>query len=201
MLSRLRKPPFFIEPCLPSDSASPPCGPDWLHEIKHDGYRLIVRRDSDGVQLLTRRGHDCTERYTLIAVAAAALKVKSCLIDGEAVACDETGAQSFQRMRERKHDRTVALFAFDLIELDGTDLRREPIEVRKATLAGLLRRQTHPGLYFTEHLEGDGPTIFQHACKLGLEGIVSKRKGSRYQSGRSIHWLKSKNPESAAAHR
>ena len=104
-------------------------------------------------------------------------------------------------MRERQHDRTVGLFAFDLIELDGADLRREPIEVRKATLASLLRRHRRPGLHLTEHLQGDGPTIFQHACKLGLEGIVSKRKGSRYQSGRSPHWLKSKNPASATAHR
>jgi len=201
MLSPLSKPTSarFIEPCLPSDSASPPRGPDWLHEIKHDGYRLIVRRDSDDVQLLTRRGQDWSDRYPLITAAARALKVKSCLIDGEAVACDENGLASFQRMRERQHDKTVILYAFDLLELDGEDLRPEPVEVRKATLSGLLRRHGRPGLHFAEHLEGDGPTIFQHACKLGLEGIVSKRKGSRYQSGRSPHWLKSKNPASPAA--
>jgi ATP-dependent DNA ligase len=97
-------------------------------------------------------------------------------------------------LRTWQHDLTVILYAFDLIELDGEDLRREPVEVRKATLSGLLRRHGRPGLHVAEHLEGDGPTIFQHACKLGLEGIVSKRKGSHYQSGRSPHWLKSKNP-------
>jgi bifunctional non-homologous end joining protein LigD len=150
------------------------------------------------VHLLTRRGHDWSDRYPLIAAGAGALKLKSCLIDGEAVVCDETGVASFQRMRERQHDRSVILYAFDLLELDGEDLRREPVEVRKATLSGLLRRHGRPGLHLAEHLEGDGPTIFQHACKLGLEGIVSKRKGSRYQSGRSPHWLKSKNPASLA---
>jgi ATP-dependent DNA ligase len=183
---------------LPSDALRPPAGPDWLHEIKHDGYRLMVQKDGTGVRLLTRRGYDWTERYPLIAAGAVALKVKSCIVDGEAVSCDEVGVASFQRMRERQHDRTVILYAFDLLELDGEDLRREPVEVRKATLEGLLRRHGRPGLRFAEHLEGDGQTIFQHACKLGCEGIVSKRKGSRYQSGRSPHWLKSKNPVSAA---
>ena len=200
MLSRLRSGLLgFVEPCLPSDAPRPPSGPDWLHEIKHDGYRLMVQRDADRVRLSTRRGHDWSDRYPLIAAGAVALKLKSCLIDGEAVACDENGLASFQRMRERQYDKDVILYAFDLLELDGEDLRREPVEVRKATLSGLLRRHGRPGLHFAEHLEGDGPTIFQHACKLGLEGIVSKRKGSRYLSGRSPHWIKSKNPESAAA--
>jgi bifunctional non-homologous end joining protein LigD len=202
MLSRSHTPPpslaGFVEPCLPTEAQKPPSGPEWLHEIKHDGYRLMIRRDGDRVNLLTRNGYDWTDRYPLISAGAITLKLKSCLIDGEAVVCDETGVASFQRMRERQHDRTVILYAFDLLELDGEDLRREPVEVRKATLAGLLRRHGRPGLHFAEHLEGDGPTIFQHACKLGLEGIVSKRKGSRYQSGRSPHWLKSKNPASAA---
>jgi bifunctional non-homologous end joining protein LigD len=202
MLSPLRKPsvPGLIEPCLPTEGRRPPFGPGWLHEIKHDGYRLIVRRDGDHVCLLTRRGHDWTDRYPLIAAAARALKVKSCLIDGEAVACDENGLASFQRLHERQHDKGVILYAFDLLELDGEDLRPEPIEVRKATLASLFRRP-HPmgGFRLAEHLEGDGPTIFGHACKLGCEGIVSKRKGSPYQSGQSPHWLTSTNPASAAA--
>jgi bifunctional non-homologous end joining protein LigD len=189
----------FIEPCLPSAAPRPPTGPDWLHEIKHDGYRLMVRRDGDGMRLLTRRGNDWTDRYPLIAAAAGALKVKSCLIDGEAVACDENGLASFQRLRERQHDKAVILYAFDLLELDGEDLRWEPIEVRKATLASLYRRPRQTGLHLAEHLEGDGSAIFGHACKLGCEGIVSKRKGSHYQSGRSPYWLKSENPESPAA--
>jgi bifunctional non-homologous end joining protein LigD len=200
MLSRLHTAPLgFIKPCLPSDAPRPPTGPDWLHEIKHDGYRMMVRRDGNGVRLLTRRGYVWTDRYPLIAAAVGDLKVNSCLIDGEAVACDENGLASFQRMRERQYDKDVILYAFDLLELDGEDLRWEPIEVRKATLASLFRQPRRTGLRLAEHLEGDGPTIFGHACKLGLEGIVSKRKGSRYLSGRSPHWIKSKNPESAAA--
>jgi bifunctional non-homologous end joining protein LigD len=159
-------------------------------------YRPLARLS----RLLTGRGYDWTDRYPLIAAAAGALKVKSCLIDGEAVVCDENGLAPFQRIRERQRDKAVILYAFDLLELDGEDLRREPIEVRKATLASLFRRPRLTGLHLTEHLEGrHGPTIFGHACKLGCEGIVSKQWGSRYQSGRSPHWITSKNRTSAAA--
>jgi bifunctional non-homologous end joining protein LigD len=114
--------------------------------------------------------------------------------------CDDDGVPSFDRIRYRRHDGEVFLYAFDLIELDGDDLRREPLDVRKATLASLLRRAA-PGLRLNEHIEADGPTVFAHACKLGLEGIVSKRKGSPYRSGRSPDWLKMKNPACAAVKR
>jgi bifunctional non-homologous end joining protein LigD len=101
-----------------------------------------------------------------------------CIIDGEAVACGDDGIASFDRIRYRRHDAGVFLYAFDLIELDGDDLRRDPLAVRKATLASLLRRAA-PGLRFNEHLDNeDGPLVFAHACKMGLEGIVSKRKDS-----------------------
>jgi bifunctional non-homologous end joining protein LigD len=102
--------------------------------------------------------------------------------------------------RYRRRDASVILVAFDLIELNGNDLRRDPIERRKAALAKLLSRAA-PRIQFNEHLEEDGALVFEHACKLGLEGIVSKRKGSSYSSGKSPHWLKSKNPESAAVRR
>jgi bifunctional non-homologous end joining protein LigD len=107
---------------------------------------------------------------------------------------------SFERIRFRQHDGAVFLFAFDPIELNGNDLRREPLEVRKATLASLLKRAA-PGLRFNEHIEADGPTVFAHACKMGLEGIVSKRKDSSYRSGRSPDWIKSKNPAAPAVKR
>ena len=103
--------------------------------------------------------------------------------------CDDDGVPS----RFRRHDASVFLYAFDLIELNGDDLRREPFETRKATLASLLKRAA-PGLHLNEHIEGDGPTMFAHACKMGLEGILSKRRDSRYRSGRSPDWIKSKNP-------
>jgi ATP-dependent DNA ligase len=179
----------FIPPCLPSRADRPPSGPGWVHEIKHDGFRMMIRRDVAGVRLLTRNGHDWTDRYPLIAEAAGALRVRSFLIDGEAVACDGDGMPVFDRLRYRRQDARVFLFAFDLLELNGQDLRREPLEVRKATLASLLRGSL-PGLRLNEHLTHDGESVFRHACKMGLEGIVSKRLGSRYRSGRSKDWLK-----------
>jgi bifunctional non-homologous end joining protein LigD len=117
------------------------------------------------------------------------------------VACDDDGLPSFDRLRYRCHDDAVFLYAFDLIELNGDDLRREPLTVRKATLASLLGKAA-PGLRYNEHMErDDGETVFRHACKLGLEGIVSKRKDSPYRSGRSTDWLKMKNPNAAAVTR
>ena len=139
--------PPFIEPCLPSAGEQPPTGPGWVHEIKHDGYRLMVRRDalSVGIRLLTRNGHDWASRFPLILQAVRRLKVRSCLIDGEAVCCNEHGVPSFDKLRYRSNDPEVVLIAFDLLELDGNDLRREPLEVRKQTLASLLRSSL-PGL-------------------------------------------------------
>jgi len=107
---------------------------------------------------------------------------------------------SFDRLRYRRHDAGVFLYAFDLIELNGDDLRRDPLEVRKVTLANVLARAER-GIWFNDHMKGDGPTVFNHACKLGLEGIVSKRKDSPYRTGRSPDWLKSKNPACAAVKR
>src|SRR5262245_52254814 len=144
-------PAGFIEPCLPIKAESPPSGPGWVHEIKHDGFRLMVRRDAAGVRLLTRNGHDWTDRYPLIAAAAGALKVRSCLIDDEAVACGDDGLPAFDRLRYRRQDGAVFLLAFDLLVLDDTDLRREPFETRKATLASVLRR-AGAGLRLNDHL-------------------------------------------------
>jgi bifunctional non-homologous end joining protein LigD len=198
---RLQPPDGFIEPCLPSPADKPPSGPNWVHEIKHDGFRIMVRRDPAGVRLFTRKANDWTARFPLIAEAAAALRVRSCLIDGEAVCCNEKGLAIFQVLRRRQNEASAFLFAFDLLELDGTDMRREPIEVRKATLASILRK-SRPGVRLNEHLEHPaGDVVFQHACKLGAEGIVSKRLGSRYRSGRSPDWLKFKNPAAPAVKR
>ena len=165
-----------------------------MHEIKHDGFRMMVHRDPAGVRLLTRNGHDWTGRFPLIAQAAGALKVRSFLLDGEAVACDGDGLPCFDRLRYRRQDAAVFLFAFDLLELNRQDLRPEPLEVRKLELGKLLRWAAQMGLQFNEHIAEPGDTVFRHACKLGLEGIVSKRLGSRYRSGRSPDWLKFKNP-------
>jgi bifunctional non-homologous end joining protein LigD len=194
-------PPGFIAPCLPTSAPQPPSGEEWLHEIKHDGFRIIARKDGKRVKLYSRPGNDLTERFPLIVEALVRLRSNSCIIDGEAVACGDDGISSFDRIRYRQHDATVFLYAFDLIELDGDDLRRDPLAVRKTTLASLLAR-AGPGLRFNEHMdEQNGPLVFQHACKLGLEGIVSKRRNSRYRSGRSPDRIKSKNPAAPAVKR
>jgi len=128
------------------------------------------------------------------------LKVRSCLIDGEAVACDENGLAVFELLQRKPSGKHIFLYAFDLLEFDGQDLRHEPLETRKATLASLLRG-CGPGLRLVEHLEHGGDVVYRHACKLGCEGIVSKRLGSPYVSGRTRHWLKFKNPAAPAVKR
>jgi bifunctional non-homologous end joining protein LigD len=194
-------PAGFIAPCLPSAAPQAPSGDGWLHEIKHDGFRVIARKTDNRIKLYSRPGNDLTDRFLLIVEALAKLRSRSCIIDGEAVACGDDGISLFNRIRYRRHDATVFLYAFDLIELDGDDLRREPLAVRKATLASLLARGP-PGLRLNEHIdEKDGPLVFAQACKLGLEGIVSKRRDSSYRSGRSPDWIKSKNPASPAVKR
>jgi ATP-dependent DNA ligase len=167
-----------------------------VHEVKHDGYRLMARRRGDRVRLYTRRGYDWTGRYPRIAQALRSLKVTSALIDGEAVWCGPDGVLSFDKLHSRAHDDQVFLYAFDLLELDGVDCRAQPLARRKAWLRKLLARTQ--GMQFSEHLEGDGQQIFEHICKLGLEGIVSKRIDFPYLSGRSKSWLKTRNPESLA---
>jgi bifunctional non-homologous end joining protein LigD len=190
----------FVAPCLPSSADRPPKGAGWIHEIKHDGFRMMVRRGNAGVRLFTRNGYDWTHPYPLIHQAAHALRAQSFLLDGEAVNCNKNGYPDFDVLRHRKNDQTVFLYAFDLIELDGRDLRPEPIETRKAALLKLLRNSDY-GIFLNEHIEDEASTVFQHACKLGFEGIVCKRRGSPYVSGRSSHWLKLKNPNSAAVRR
>ncbi len=161
----------------------------------------MARREPVGIRMLTRRGNDWSGRFPLVVKAVNHLKVRSCPIDGEVVCCDERGLAIFATLRERRNEATAFLYVFDLLELDGNDMRREPIEVRKATLASILRK-TRSGVRLNEHLEHpDGELVFAHACKMGLEGIVSKRLGSRYRSGRSPDWLKFKNPEAPAVKR
>ena len=194
-------PPGFVPPCLPTKAPQPPTGALWLHEIKHDGFRVIARKDGNRVRLYSRPGNDLTNRFPLIVEGLARLRPRSVIIDGEAVCCDDNGVPSFDRLRHRRHDASVFLYAFDVIEVNGDDLRGDALEVRKALLASLLRR-AGSGLRLSEHIEHeDGATVFAHVCKMGLEGIVSKRRDSPYRSGRSPDWLKMKNPACVAMQR
>jgi bifunctional non-homologous end joining protein LigD len=194
------RPGLGIEPCLPSPAKAPPSGPGWLHEIKHDGFRIMARRDSAGVRLITRAGNDFSSRFPFTAMAVSKLPVRSCLIDGEAIVCDESRLAVFDLIRGHGSKASAVLCAFDLLELNGKDLRREPIEERKRLLAKLLKG-SHLSIVLNEYFEEDGAAVYRAACQLGCEGIVSKRLGSTYRSGRSPVWVKVKNPNAPAVKR
>jgi len=183
----------FIEPCRPSKAIKPPSGPLWVHEIKHDGFRLMVRREGARVRCFTRGGYDWAARFPAIVQAALRIKAQSFLIDGEVVVCRDDGLSDFKALHSRRCDHDAVLFAFDLIEHQGDDLRNAPLLDRKRQLAKLLGKATH-AIRFNEHLAHDGPAVFDHACRLGLEGIVSKRIDAPDRSGRSKTWLKIKEP-------
>jgi bifunctional non-homologous end joining protein LigD len=190
----------IIEPCLPSPAEAPPNGPGWLHEINHDGMRIMACRDGAGVRLISRNGNDFSSRFPFIVMAVGNLLVCSCLIDGEAIVCDESGLAVFDLIRRHGARASAVHCAFDLLELDGKDLRRQPLEIRKHLLAKLLKG-SHLSIVLNEHFEDDGDAVYRAACQLGREGILSKRLGSPYRSGRSPHWLKVKNPNAPAAKR
>jgi bifunctional non-homologous end joining protein LigD len=193
-----RQPPGFIDPCVPTRADKPPVGPDWIHEIKHDGYRMIVRKKDGRVRLFSRRGYDWTDRYPLIREAVARLRPSALVLDGEAVCCDPDGTANFERLHSRARDGRVFLYAFDLLELGATDMRRQPLEERRGRLQHLMRKIPGPGVQFNEHIDGDGATIFAHACRLGFEGIVSKHRARPYRAGPTNSWIKVKNPSAPA---
>jgi bifunctional non-homologous end joining protein LigD len=197
----VRRPSGFIEPCQPSKTTRPPSGPLWVHEIKHDGYRVMVRRDGARVRCFTRNGHDWADRFPAIVEAASRIQASSFLIDGEAVIARDDGTPDFHALRSKHRGHEAVLFAFDLIELEGDDLRDLPLIERKRRLARLIGKAKRRAIQFVEHLTGDGPTVFEHVCRLGLEGIVSKRADAPYRSGPSKRWVKSKNPASEAVRR
>jgi bifunctional non-homologous end joining protein LigD len=187
----------IVEPCLPSPAKAPPSGSGWIHKIKHDGFRILARRNGAGVQLITRAGNDFSYRFPFIAMAVGRLPFGSC--DGEAIVCDENGLAVFELIRRHGTIATAVHCAFDLLELDGKDLPRQPLEERKRLLAKLLHG-SHLSIVLNEAFE-EGAIVFREACRLGYEGIVSKRLGSSYRSGRSPHWVKVKNPKAPAVKR
>ena len=188
--------PAFIEPCLATLVDKAPDGDNWIHEIKFDGYRIQARLDSGKVKLLTRRGLDWTKKFPTIAEAVAKLPAKAALIDGELVSEGDDGISSFSLLQEDlksgRHDR-MTFYVFDLMHLDGDDLKSLPLTERKAALARLLAKAPKRGpLRVSESLTEPGPTLLKHACTMGLEGIISKRADAAYHSGRGHDWIKSK---------
>jgi bifunctional non-homologous end joining protein LigD len=165
-----------FDPCIPTKAAKVPDRPEWIHEIKHDGYRLIVQRDGKRVRLWTRNGHDWSGRFPLITEAALRNRNTSFVIDGEAVLLGVDGRSDFNGLHSRKHDHEVEFYAFDILVSDGEDLRRLPLSMRKANLARLLARRVD-GIFLSDFEQGEiGPDLFRHACLMGLEGLVSKRR-------------------------
>jgi bifunctional non-homologous end joining protein LigD len=198
MLNRVF-PPGFVLPAQPIKWAAPPRGPLWVHEIKHDGYRLIVLKGGPTVRLFTRSGNDWTDRFPLITKAAQKLR-GSFLIDGEAVVVGPDGLSLFDQLQSTAGRTRAVLFAFDLIQHDNQDYRALPLLERKKLLAKLLARGDG-GILYNEHLTDSGDVVFAHACKLGAEGIVSKKIDSSYQSGPHPAWIKVKNPAAIALQR
>jgi bifunctional non-homologous end joining protein LigD len=189
--------PVRFDPCLPRVADKPPAGTGWIHEIKHDGFRILAHRTGRAVRLMTRNGNDLAGRFPQIVQAVLSLSVQSCVIDGEAIVTDDKGLAVFDLIRGRHHHAGAELCAFDMIELNGEDLRRQTIQERKRALSRLLGRFQR-GIVVNEYFEGDGAIIYKHACALGCEGIVSKRLGTSHRAGRSLHWLKIKNPDAPA---
>ena len=174
----------FVPPCIPTLAFKVSSGSDWIHEVKHDSYRLQVRREGEAVRLLTRRGYDWSGRHPAIVRTAAALPCTSFIIDGEAVVCGPDGVAVFDALHRRGTVSEAMLYAFDLLELDGEDLRALLLGDRKKRLARLLARW-RTAIVLSQHTANDGAAIFRQACRMGLEGIVSKRLSSPYRSGRS----------------
>jgi bifunctional non-homologous end joining protein LigD len=188
--------PAFIEPSLASPCDRPPSGPKWIHEIKHDGYRIQARIDGAKATLLTRKGLDWKKRFPNIAPVLTRLGLTSALIDGEIVVEDEAGVTTLNNLQaELKSGRKdrFRYFVFDLMHCNGCDLTKAALSVRKELLHTIVSGLTPDSpVRFSEHLEVDGPTMLAHSCRMGLEGIVSKRKDLGYRSGRSDTWLKAK---------
>jgi bifunctional non-homologous end joining protein LigD len=181
--------PGFIEPALATSITKVPGGDRWLHEIKFDGYRVQLHVINEGVRLFTRRGNDWTKRFKRIADAAFLVSAGSAIIDGEVVVPAADGTTDFsvlQNQLKGKSDKIV-MVAFDLLYLNGYDLRRLPLIQRKALLKKLI---ANTDIQLSESFEVDGGEMFKHACKTGLEGVVSKVRDSKYTSGRINDWVK-----------
>ncbi|MBZ9898512.1 ATP-dependent DNA ligase [Mesorhizobium sp. BR1-1-6] len=184
----------FIPPMEPELVDTPPEGDDWLHEVKFDGYRTQMIKDADGIRVLTRRGHDWTGRYRYLAEEAAAIEAETFILDGETIMINEAGLSDFHALQAAVSKRTPSpdlyLVAFDLLYLNGHDLRDMPVEDRREILHEMIPAGGR--IQFSEALPGTGDAVYHLACDTNLEGIVSKRKTSLYRSCPTMNWRKIK---------
>ena len=184
---------FRFEFCLPTTGKVVPSAPEWFHEIKYDGFRLRVARDGARVRLITRGGHDWAKRYPWIVEAALKNRRKQFVIDGEAVILGVDGISDFDALHSGRQNDAVQLCAFDVLAVDGEDLRKLPLSMRKTNLERLLRGRPD-GIFVNPFETGAiGPDLFLAACRMGLEGLVSKRADRPDRGGRSKDWIKVKN--------
>ena len=186
--------PAFIPPQLALQTTTPPATSGWLHELKLDGYRIQARKSGPQVQLLTRTGLDWTHRMKTIATQVSILPCESAILDGEVVVLDDKGNTSFADLQAAFQEgakKPLTYFVFDLLHLNGHNLRNLSLIERKATLAALLAN-SHDHIRLSEHIESNGPAVFKSACELDAEGIISKRAAGAYISGRTGDWLKAK---------
>jgi bifunctional non-homologous end joining protein LigD len=189
--------PAFLEPSQAQSAERPPSGSKWVHEIKYDGYRIQTRIDGSTVKLLTRKGLDWTARFPRLVVSLRRLELASAWIDGEIVVEDLGGIPNFNLLQadlsEGREDR-LRYFVFDLLYCEGFDLTKATLVDRKGLLEKMVAdRGRGLPLRYSEHLAQDGPVMFEHACRLGLEGILSKRADLPYRPGRGDHWIKTKS--------
>ncbi|GAB1584128.1 non-homologous end-joining DNA ligase [Phyllobacterium phragmitis] len=194
--------PERVEPALALLKPKPPAGGQWIYEMKWDGYRLAVHAASTGVRIFTRGGHDWTRYFPTIAEAAMDLPADTLILDGEAVVLDEDGCPSFGLLQQdlggRRATRaaeSAILYAFDLLYIDGHDLRDMVLRERRHLLADLLKGETG-AIRLSEEIEADGEEILRSACTNGMEGIIAKDSNSRYRSGRTGDWIKIKCTQS-----
>lgn len=179
----------FIEPALATSIEKVPAGERWIHEIKFDGYRVQVHLANEAVKIFTRRGNDWTKRFNKVAHDAWRIKATSAVIDGEIVMPAADGTTDFSALQNelKGSSKAIVLMAFDLLYLNGQDIRKEPLVRRKAELKKIV---AGTDVQFSESFEIEGREMFAHACKLGLEGVVSKVRDSAYASGRGNNWVK-----------
>jgi bifunctional non-homologous end joining protein LigD len=183
-------------PQLATLGSAPPSGDRWLHEIKYDGYRIGCIIDKKGVRLISRNGKDWTHVFPSIAEAAQKLKTKDAIIDGEVAMVMEDGRTSFAALQQAAAGTAshtpLVYFVFDLLRLNGERLDQLPLEERKKRLRALVGAKQAGRIRYSEHIVGDGEKLFEHATRIGLEGIISKRRDLPYEPGRSDSWRKSK---------
>lgn len=181
--------PGFIEPALASPVEKVPSGARWIHEIKFDGYRVQVHLANEAIKIFTRRGHDWTHRFKKVANDVWHIKAGSAIVDGEIVVPAADGSTDFSVLQNELKGKStsIVLIAFDLLYLNGRDIRKEPLVRRKAELKKIV---AGTDVQFSESFEIEGREMFAHACKLGLEGVVSKVRDSVYAGGRGNNWVK-----------